>query len=158
MDKAPTPSKCDLDSILDKMNKLESKVNELEKRTIKIERTRLNLIPKTTLSKEQLFEKDIAVSDNVKAVIIGINFTNTSTTGSGLGQNLNFQIYQKGADQYSYSTFSLSDPHVYCNQNYSEIITPWDVKKEKKICIKYDRSWGDTSPYIIVDLVGFILY
>ena len=152
------PTKNDLDSIMNKMNELESKIIELEKRSIKIERTKINLIPKTTLSKEQLFEKDIAVTDNVKAVIIGINFTNTSTTSSGLNHNLNFQIYQKGADQYSYSTFTLSDPHVYCNQNYSEIITPWDSKKEKKICIKYDRTWGDTNPYIIVDLVGLILY
>ena len=71
-----------------------------------------------TLSKEQLFEKHIAVSDNVKAVIIGINFTNTKETGSSFNHNLNFQIYQKGADQCSYSTFSLSDPHYYCNQNY----------------------------------------
>ena len=55
MDKAPTKS--DLDSIMNKMNELESKIQELEKRTIKIERTRINLIPKTTLSKEQLFEK-----------------------------------------------------------------------------------------------------
>ena len=152
------PVKNDLDSIMNKLNELELKIKELEKRSIKIERTKINLIPKTTLSKEQLFEKDVAVTDNVKAVIIGINFTNTSTTGSGWNQNLNFQIYQKDADQYSYSTFTLSDPHVYCNQNYSEIITPWDSKKEKKICIKYDRTWGDTNPYIIVDLVGLILY
>ena len=155
---AKTPTNNDLDSIMNKVNELESKIKELEKRTIKIERTKINLIPKTTLSKEQLFEKDIAVTDNVKAVIIGINFTNTNTTGSGWNQNLNFQIYQKGADQYSYSTFTLSDPHFYCNQNYSEIITPWDSKKEKKICIKFDRTWEDTKPYIIADLVGFILY
>ena len=152
------PTKNDLDSIMNKMNELESKIIELEKRSIKIERTKINLIPKTTLSKEQSFEKDIAVTDNVKAVIIGINFTNTKETGSGWNHNINFQIYQKGADQYSYSTFTLSDPHFYCNQNYSEIITPWDSKKEKKICIKYDRTWGDTNPYIIVDLVGLILY
>ncbi len=156
MDKAPTKS--DLDSIMNKMNELESKIQELEKRTIKIERTRINLIPKTTLSKEQLFEKDIAISDNVKAVIIGINFTNMATTSSGWNQNLNFQIYQKGADQYSYSTFSFKDSHIYCNQCYIEIITPWDSKKEKKICIKYDRSWEDTNPHITVDLVGLFLY
>ena len=65
------------------MNELELKIKELEKRSIKIERTKINLIPKTTLSKEQLFEKDIAVTDNVKAVIIGINFSNTNTTSSG---------------------------------------------------------------------------
>ena len=150
--------KIDSISIMKKLNELESKIKELEKRTIKIERIKLNLIPKTTLSKEQTFEKDIASSDNVKAIIIGVNFTNTATTSSGWNQNLNFQIYQKGADQYSVSNFTLSDPHVYCNQSYSEIIVPWDPKKEKKICIKYDRSWNDTSPYIIVDLVGFILY
>ena len=150
--------KIDSISIMKKLNELESKIKELEKRTIKIERIKLNLIPKTTLSKEQTFEKDIASSDNAKAIIIGVNFTNTNTTGSWLNQNLNFQIYQKGADQYSVSNFTLSDPHVYCNQSYSEIIVPWDPKKEKKICIKYDRSWNDTSPYIIVDLVGFILY
>ena len=150
--------KIDSISIMKKLNELESKIKELEKRTIKIERIKLNLIPKTTLSKEQIFEKDIASSDNVKAIIIGVNFTNTATTGSGWNHNLNFQIYQKGADQYSVSNFTLSDPHVYCNQSYSEIIVPWDPKKEKKICIKYDRSWNDTSPYIIVDLVGFILY
>ena len=150
--------KIDSISILKKLNELESKIKELEKKTIKIERIKLNLIPKTTLSKEQTFEKDIASSDNVKAIIIGVNFTNTATTGSGWNHNLNFQIYQKGADQYSVSNFTLSDPHVYCNQSYSEIIVPWDPKKEKKICIKYDRSWNDTSPYIIVDLVGFILY
>ena len=150
--------KIDSISIMKKLNELESKVKELEKRTIKIERIKLNLIPKTTLSKEQTFEKDIASSDNVKAIIIGVNFTNTNTTGSGWNHNLNFQIYQKGADQYSVSNFTLSDPHVYCNQSYSEIIVPWDPKKGKKICIKYDRSWNDTSPYIIVDLVGFILY
>ena len=150
--------KIDSISIMKKLNELESKIKELEKRTIKIERIKLNLIPKTTLSKEQTFEKDIASSDNAKAIIIGVNFTNTSTTSSGWNQNLNFQIYQKGADQYSVSNFTLSDPHVYCNQSYSEIIVPWDPKKEKKICIKYDRSWNDTSPYIIVDLVGFILY
>ena len=108
--------------------------------------------------KENLFESDIPISDNVKAVIIGINFANTSCTNSGFNHNLNFQIYQKGADQYSYSTFTFSDPHVYCNHCYTEIITPWDTKKEKKICIKYDRSWGDTNPHITVDLVGFILY
>ena len=150
--------KIDSISIMKKLNELESKIKELEKRTIKIERIKLNLIPKTTLSKEQTFEKDIASSDNVKAIIIGVNFTNTATTASGWNHNLNFQIYQKGADQYSVSNFTLSDPHVYCNQSYSEIIVPWDPKKEKKICIKYDRSWNDTSPYIIVDLVGFILY
>ena len=150
--------KIDSISIMKKLNELESKIKELEKKTIKIERIKLNLIPKTTLSKEQTFEKDIASSDNVKAIIIGVNFTNTATTSSGWNQNLNFQIYQKGADQYSVSNFTLSDPHVYCNQSYSEIIVPWDPKKEKKICIKYDRSWNDTSPYIIVDLVGFILY
>ena len=150
--------KIDSASIMKKLNELESKIKELEKRTIKIERIKLNLIPKTTLSKEQTFEKDIASSDNAKAIIIGVNFTNTATTGSGWNHNLNFQIYQKGADQYSVSNFTLSDPHVYCNQSYSEIIVPWDPKKQKKICIKYDRSWNDTSPYIIVDLVGFILY
>ena len=150
--------KIDSISIMKKLNELESKIKELEKKTIKIERIKLNLIPKTTLSKEQTFEKDIASSDNAKAIIIGVNFTNTATTGSGWNHNLNFQIYQKGADQYSVSNFTLSDPHVYCNQSYSEIIVPWDPKKEKKICIKYDRSWNDTSPYIIVDLVGFILY
>ena len=150
--------KIDSISIMKKLNELESKIKELEKKTIKIERIKLNLIPKTTLSKEQTFEKDIASSDNVKAIIIGVNFTNTATTSSGWNQNLNFQIYQKGADQYSVSNFTLSDPHSYCNQSYSEIIVPWDPKKEKKICIKYDRSWNDTSPYIIVDLVGFILY
>ena len=150
--------KIDSISIMKKLNELESKIKELEKKTIKIERIKLNLIPKTTLSKEQTFEKDIASSDNAKAIIIGVNFTNTATTSSGWNQNLNFQIYQKGADQYSVSNFTLSDPHVYCNQSYSEIIVPWDPKKEKKICIKYDRSWNDTSPYIIVDLVGFILY
>ena len=85
-----TPTNNDLDSIINKVNELESKIKELEKRTIKIERTKINLIPKTTLSKEQLFEKDIAVTDNVKAVIIGINFTNTKTTSSGWNQNLNF--------------------------------------------------------------------
>ena len=152
------PVKNDLDSIMNKMNELESRVNELENKSVKVERTKLNLIPKTTLSKEQTFEKDILCSDNVKAVIIGVNFTNTNTTGQGWNQSLNFQIYQKGADQYSCSTFTFSDPHVYCNQCYSEIITPWDSKKEKKIVIKYDRTWTDTSPYIIVDLVGFILY
>ena len=155
MDKAPT--KTDLDSFINRLNELENKVKELENKSIKIERTKINLIPKTTLSKESLFEKDIAVSDNTKAVIIGINFTNTKETSSGWNHNLNFQIYQKEADQYSYSTFTFSDPHVYCNQCYSEIIIPWDPKKPKKICIKYDRSWGDTNPYIIVDLVGFIL-
>ena len=150
--------KIDSASIMKKLNELESKIKELEKRTIKIERIKLNLIPKTTLSKEQLFEKDIASSDNVKALIIGVNFTNTNTTGSGYNQNINFQIYQKNTDQYSVSNFTLSDPHVYCNQSYSEIIVPWDPKKQKKICIKYDRSWNDTNPYIIVDLVGFILF
>ena len=49
MDKAPTKS--DLDSIMNKINELESKIQELDKRTIKIERTRINLIPKFTLSK-----------------------------------------------------------------------------------------------------------
>ena len=151
-------NKIDSISIIKKLNELESKIKELEKKTIKIERIKLNLIPKRTLTKEETFEKDIASSDNVKAIIIGVNFTNTSTTSSGWNQNLNFQIYQKGADQYSVSNFTLSDPHVYCNQSYSEIIVPWDPKKEKKICIKYDRSWNDTSPYIIVDLVGFILF
>ena len=150
--------KIDSASIMKKLNELESKIKELEKRTIKIERIKLNLIPKTTLSKEQLFEKDITSSDNVKALIIGVNFANTNTTGSGLNHNLNFQIYQKNTDQYSVSNFTLSDPHVYCNQSYSEIIVPWDPKKQKKICIKYDRSWNDTNPYIIVDLVGFILF
>ena len=150
--------KIDSASIMRKLNELESKIKELEKRTIKIERIKLNLIPKTTLSKEQLFEKDIASSDNVKALIIGVNFANTNTTGYGYDQNLNFQIYQKNTDQYSVSNFTLSDPHVYCNQSYSEIIVPWDPKKQKKICIKYDRSWNDTNPYIIVDLVGFILF
>ena len=150
--------KIDSTFIMKKLNELESKIKELEKRTVKIERIKLNLIPKTTLSKEQLFEKDIASSDNVKALIIGVNFTNTNTTGSGYNQNINFQIYQKNTDQYSVSNFTLSDPHVYCNQSYSEIIVPWDPKKQKKICIKYDRSWNDTNPYIIVDLVGFILF
>ena len=151
-------NKADLDSILNKINELENKVKALESKTIKFERTKINLIPKTTLSKEYSFEKDIAVSDNAKAVIIGINFANNSCTGSGLNHNLNFQIYQKGADQYSFSTLTFSDPHIYCNQCYTEIITPWDSKKEKKICIKYDRSWGDTNPSIIVDLVGLVLY
>ena len=124
--------KIDSISIMKKLNELESKVKELEKRTIKIERIKLNLIPKTTLSKEQTFEKDIASSDNAKAIIIGVNFTNTNTTGSGWNHNINIQIYQKDADQYSVSNFTLSDPHVYCNQSYSEIIVPWDPKKEKK--------------------------
>lgn len=157
MDKAP-PTKEEIDSIINRINELENKVKSLEEKTIKIERTKINLIPKTTLLKENLFESDIPVSDNVKAVIIGINFANTSCTNSGFNHNLNFQIYQKGADQYSYSTFTFSDPHVYCNHCYTEIITPWDTKKAKKICIKYDRSWGDTNPHITVDLVGFILY
>jgi len=61
-------------------------------------------------SKEYSFEKDIAVSDNAKAVIIGINFANNSTTSSGFIQNLNIQIYQKGADQYSFSTLTFSKP------------------------------------------------
>ena len=152
-----TPGNNNMETIINRLNQLESKVKELENKSIKIERAKINLIPKTTLSKEFLFEKDIAVSDNTIGVIIGVNFTNTNTTGSSYNQNLNFQIYQKGADQYSISCFTLSDPHVYCNQNYSEIITPWEPNKEKKICIKYDRSWGDTNPYIIVDLVGFIL-
>ena len=156
MDK--TPTKNDLDSIIIRMNQLESRVKELENKNIKIERTKLNLLPKTSLSKEGLFEKDILSSDNVKAIIIGVNFTNTNTTSQSWNQSLNFQIYQKGADQYSCSTFSFSDPHVYCNQSYSEIIIPFNAKKEKKICIKYDRTWTDTNPYIIVDLVGFILY
>ncbi len=157
MDKAP-PTKEEIDSIINRINELENKVKSLEAKTIKLERTKINLIPKTTLLKENLFESDIAVSDNVKAVIIGINFANNNCTSSGLNHTLNFQIYQKGADQYSYSTFTFSDPHVYCNHCYTEIITPWDTKKEKKICIKYDRSWGDTNPHITVDLVGFILY
>ena len=152
-----TQTKNDMESIINRLNQLESKVKELENKSIRIERGKINLIPKTTLSKEFLFEKDIAVSDNTIGVIIGVNYTNTSCTSSGFNHSINFQIYQKGADQYSISSFTLSDPHVYCNQNYSEIITPWDPKKEKKICIKYDRSWGDTNPYIIVDLVGFIL-
>ena len=150
--------KIDSSSIMKKINELESRIKELENKTIKIERIKLNLIPKTTLSKEQTFEKDIVASDNVKAIIIGVNFTNTNTTSSGWNHNLNIQIYQKGTDQYSVSNFTLSDPHVYCNQSYSEIIVPWDPKKEKKILIKYDRSWNDTNPYIIVDLVGFILF
>ena len=104
--------KIDSTFIMKKLNELESKIKELEKRTVKIERIKLNLIPKTTLSKEQLFEKDIASSDNVKALIIGVNFTNTNTTGSGYNQNINFQIYQKNTDQYSVSNFTLSDPHV----------------------------------------------
>ena len=153
-----TKSGNDLEAIMNRLNELESRVKELENKSIKVERTKLNLIPKTTLSKEQSFEKDILCSDNVQAVIIGVNFTNTNTTGQGYGHSLNFQIYQKGTDQYSCSTFTFSDPHVYCNQCYSEIITPWDSKKEKKIVIKYDRTWTDTNPYIIVDLVGFILY
>ena len=157
MDKAP-PTKTDIDSIINRINELENKVKTLEEKKIKIERTKINLIPKTNLSKEALFEKDIAVSDNVNAVIIGVNFANTNTTSFGYNQNLNFQIYQKGADQYSYSTFTFTDPHVYCNHCYTEIITPWNPKKEKKICIKYDRSWGDTNPHITVDLVGLILY
>ncbi len=151
-------TKTDIDCIINRINELENKVKSLEEKTLKIERTKINLIPKTTLLKESLFEKDIGVSDNVKAVIIGINFANTSTTSSGLNHNLNFQIYQKGADQYSYSTFSFKDSHIYCNQCYIEIITPWDSKKEKKICIKYDRSWEDTNPHITVDLVGLFLY
>ena len=150
--------KIDSALIIKKINGLESRLKELEKRTIKIERIKLNLIPKHTLSKEETFEKDIASSDNVKAIIIGVNFTNTNTTSSGFNHNLNIQIYQKDADQYSVSNFTLSDPHFYCNQSYSEIIVPWDPKKEKKICLKYDRSWNDTNPYIIVDLVGFILF
>ena len=105
-------NKIDSISIIKKLNELESKIKELEKKTIKIERIKLNLIPKRTLTKEETFEKDIASSDNVKAIIIGVNFTNTSTTSSGWNQNLNFQIYQKGADQYSVSNFTLSDPHV----------------------------------------------
>ena len=153
-----TKSGNDLEAIMNKMNELESRVKELENKSIKVERTKLNLIPKTTLSKEQTFEKDILCSNNVKAVIIGINYTNTNTTSQGYDHFLNFQIYQKGADQYSCSSFTCSGPHIYCNQCYSEIITPWDSKKEKKIVIKYDRTWTDTSPYIIVDLVGFILY
>ena len=157
MEKTPAPNN-DMSLIINRINELENKVKELESKTLKIERIKINLIPKTTLSKDFLFEKDIGVSDNTKAVIIGVNFTNTSCTNSGFNHNLNFQIYQKGPDQYSFSTFTLSDPHVYCNQFYSEIITPWDSKKEKKICIKYDRTWGDTNPYIIVDLVGLILY
>ena len=152
-----TPGNNNMETIINRLNQLESKVKELENKSIKIERAKINLIPKTTLSKEFLFEKDIAVSDNTIGVIIGVNFTNTSCTSSGFNHNINFQIYQKGADQYSISCFTLSDPHVYCNQCYSEIITPWETKKEKKICIKYDRSWGDTNPYFIVDLVGFIL-
>ena len=152
-----TQTKNDMESIISRLIQLESKVKELENKSIRIERGKINLIPKTTLSKEFLFEKDIAVSDNTIGVIIGVNYTNTSCTSSGFNHSINFQIYQKGADQYSISSFTLSDPHVYCNQNYSEIITPWDPKKEKKICIKYDRSWDDTNPYIIVDLVGFIL-
>ena len=151
-------TKTDIDCIINRINELENKVKLLEEKTLKIERTKINLIPKTTLLKESLFEKDIGVSDNVKAVIIGINFANTSTTSSGLNHNLNFQIYQKGADQYSYSTFSFKDSHIYCNQCYIEIITPWDSKKEKKICVKYDRSWEDTNPHITVDLVGLFLY
>ena len=150
--------KIDSVSIMKKINELESRLKELENRTIKIEKIKINLIPKRTLSKEETFEKDIASSDNVKAIIIGVNFTNTNTTSSGWNQNLNIQIHQKGADQYSVSNFTLSDPHFYCNQSYSEIIVPWDPKKEKKICLKYDRSWNDTNPYIIVDLVGFILF
>ena len=125
-------TKTDIDCIINRINELENKVKLLEEKTLKIERTKINLIPKTTLLKESLFEKDIGVSDNVKAVIIGINFANTSTTSSGLNHNLNFQIYQKGADQYSYSTFSFKDSHIYCNQCYIEIITPWDSKKRKK--------------------------
>ena len=156
MDKTLQP-KSDMESVIKKINELESKVKELENKSIKIERVKINLIPKTTLSKEFLFEKDIGASDNVRGLIIGVNFANNSCTSSGFNHNLNFQIYQKGADQYSISCFTLFDPHVYCNQCYSEIITPWDPKKEKKICIKYDRTWNDTNPSIIVDLVGIIL-
>ena len=153
----PTSTNIDMESIANRLNELESKIKELEKKSIKLERFKINLVPKTTLEKQFLFEKDICVSDNVIGVIIGINFTNTNTTSSGWGQCLNFQIYQKGTDQYSITSITFSDPHVYCNQCYSEIITPWDPKKEKKICIKYDRTWNDTNPYIIVDLVGVIL-
>ena len=94
MDITPT-SKATIDSIINRINELENKVNLLEKKNLKIERTKINLIPKTTLSKESLFEKDIAVSDNIKAVIIGINFANSAYISSGLNHNLNFQIYRK---------------------------------------------------------------
>ena len=77
MDKE-TPIKSEMDSIIKRINELESKVKELESKSIKIERVKINLIPKTTLSKEFLFEKDIGVSDNTKGVFIGINFANTN--------------------------------------------------------------------------------
>ena len=45
---------------------------------------------------ERISDIEEAFCDNdVKAIIIGVNFTNTNTTSSGWNQNLNFQIYQK---------------------------------------------------------------
>ena len=58
MDKAPT--KCDLDSIMTKMNELESRIKELENRNLKIERI---------ISKKQL--KKINVLD-MKVMYISI--------------------------------------------------------------------------------------
>ena len=49
--------KIDSALIIKKINEFESRIKELEKRTIKIERIKLNLIPKYTLSKEDTFEK-----------------------------------------------------------------------------------------------------
>ena len=74
----PTSTNIDMESIVNRLNELESKIKELEKKSIKLERFKTNLVPKTTLEKQFLFEKDICVSDNVIGVIIGINFTNTN--------------------------------------------------------------------------------
>ena len=45
----PTSTNIDMESIVNRLNELESKIKELEKKSIKLERFKINLVPKTTL-------------------------------------------------------------------------------------------------------------
>ncbi len=141
-----------------KINEMEERIKKLEERKVQIERTKINILPKTTLSNNGSFEKNVFVGNNVCALIVGINFANNNTTGQGAPRFLNIQLSQKSADQKQVLNISYFDPHIYCNQNYHEVFIPWDSKKENVICINYDRNWSDTNPFIIIDLVGVLIY
>ena len=140
-----------------RIDQLEERIRRLEEKRIKIERTKITILSKTTLNNNGDFEKNVSVGNDVSAIIIGINFANTNTTGTGAPRALNILVSQKGADQRQVATISYSDPHIYCNQNYHEVFVPWDSQKENILYIHYDRNWSDTAPYIIIDMVGVLI-
>ena len=145
-------------SLENRIENLEKRLKELEDRKPKLERAKINIIPKSNLNKNESFEKNLPISDDAIAFIIGVNFFNNSTTGSGRPHNLTFQIYQKNADQNGVASVEFLDPHVYCNSLYSEVIIPFNNKNPKIVVIQYDRTWNDTSPVFQIDLVGILRY